>query len=198
MSSLWWYVARSSGIVAWALGIASVLWGTALATKVFGRRPRPAWLLDLHRFLGATTVVFVALHVLALMADSYVHFDVVDVLVPFASSWKPLAVAVGVLAFWLLALVEATSLVRSQLPKRVWHGIHLTSYAVAVLSSLHLLLAGTDAGNPVLRVATFGWIPLVLGMLLYRRLAPPPAPRIAAAAMARVPVAATAASPRPF
>jgi hypothetical protein len=91
VSSLWWYVARSTGIVAWALGIASVLWGTALATKVLGRRPRPVGLLDLHRFLGGATVLFVVLHVLSILADSYVHFGLVDVLVPFAADWQPAA-----------------------------------------------------------------------------------------------------------
>lgn len=44
-SQMIWYVARSSGIVTWALLAASVLWGLALTTKFMGRKPRPAWLL---------------------------------------------------------------------------------------------------------------------------------------------------------
>ena len=31
----WWYVTRASGIVAWLLLTASVLWGIVLSTKAF-------------------------------------------------------------------------------------------------------------------------------------------------------------------
>ena len=48
-----WYVARASGLVGWALLAAATLWGLALSTKIFGKRPRPNWILDLHRMLGA-------------------------------------------------------------------------------------------------------------------------------------------------
>ena len=64
-TQLWWYVARAGGLVSWALLAATVLWGLSLSSKVFGRRPRPAWLLDLHRYLGGLAVVFVGVHVAA-------------------------------------------------------------------------------------------------------------------------------------
>ncbi|MGI9644516.1 MAG: ferric reductase-like transmembrane domain-containing protein [Ilumatobacteraceae bacterium] len=152
-SEFWWYVARASGIVGWLLLTASVIWGILLASDLLARWRRPAWLLDLHRALAGLTVGFVAVHVGALIADSYVHFDLVDVLVPFASEWKTGAVALGVMAFWGLAVVQATSLAMRRLQRRVWRGIHLTSYAAFLLTSLHGTFAGTDATN-VLYVAT--------------------------------------------
>jgi hypothetical protein len=82
----WWFVSRSSGIVAWALAAFSVLWGMALSTRALGRQPRAPWLLDLHRFLGALTIVFVAVHMLGLFLDQYAHFSVADLLVPFATT----------------------------------------------------------------------------------------------------------------
>ena len=36
---LTWYMARSAGLVAWALLAASMLWGLALSSRVLGRRP---------------------------------------------------------------------------------------------------------------------------------------------------------------
>jgi DMSO/TMAO reductase YedYZ heme-binding membrane subunit len=188
---VWWHLSRATGIVAWALGVSSVLWGVALSTRALGSKPRAPWLLDLHRFLGGATVLFVALHVGSIVADSYVHFGVADVLVPFASGWKASAVAWGIIAFWMLLAVEATSLVRNRLPKRLWHGVHLASYLVAVLATAHLLTAGTDAGNPLLQVAAFAWVPITVFFLLYRWLAParrsardrvPAAARVVAAA----------------
>ena len=91
-----WYVARSAGLVSWTLLAAATLWGLALSTKVLGRNPKPGWILDLHRWLGGVSVVFVGVHVGVLLADQYVHFGVVDVLVPMASAWHPGWVAWGV------------------------------------------------------------------------------------------------------
>lgn len=157
-SELWWYLARASGIVAWAFAMASVVWGMALSTRVLGKRPKPAWLLDLHRYLGGATVVLALVHVAALVADSYVQLDVVDVLVPFASSYQPAPLAAGVIALWLLGAVELTSVFMKRLPRRAWHTIHLASYTVAALGTLHLFTAGTDASHPALVVgAVASW-----------------------------------------
>ena len=54
-----WYVARSSGIVAWATVTASILWGLTLSSRLVRKRGVPAWLLDLHRYLGTLSLVFV-------------------------------------------------------------------------------------------------------------------------------------------
>ena len=81
MNHTWWYLARSSGVVAWSLLAASVVWGLLLATRVLDRTPSPKWLNDLHRFLGGIAVVFTLLHVGTLVADSYVHFGAAEVLV---------------------------------------------------------------------------------------------------------------------
>jgi predicted ferric reductase len=91
-----------------------------LSTHVMGRNPRPAWLFDLHRFLGGLAVIFTGVHVAAVLLDSYVHFSVINVLVPFTGTWHPAAVAWGIVALYLLLAVELTSLVRSRIPKRLW------------------------------------------------------------------------------
>jgi predicted ferric reductase len=169
---LWWYVARASGIVGWALAVASIVWGLALSTRALGKKPRAPWLLDLHRFLGGLTVVFVLVHLLGLFLDTYVHFGLAELLVPFASSWKPLPVAWGIVGFYILLAVELTSLVRKHLPVKLWHGIHLASYGLYVVATIHLLTAGTDATNTVLRVACALSVGLITFFSLYRFIGP--------------------------
>ena len=164
----WWYVARAAGIVAWLLLTASVLWGIVLSTKAFPEHRRPAWLLDLHRWLGGLTVSFVAIHVLALIADNYTTFTLRDVTIPFASSWKPGAVALGVVAAWSLVAVELTSLAMRRLPRRVWHGIHLLSYLTFWLTSLHAALAGTDRSQVLYQATAAVSIALVAWSVVYR------------------------------
>jgi len=144
---LWWYVARSSGLVAWALLAASTLWGLALTTRAFDRRVAPRWLNDLHRFLGGLSVMFVAVHVTGVVADTFVHFGPAEVLVPLASSWHPWEVAWGIVAAYLLAAVELTSLLRARLPHRLWKGVHALSFVLFVAVTVHVLLAGTDTDD---------------------------------------------------
>jgi sulfoxide reductase heme-binding subunit YedZ len=168
MSEVWWYAARSAGLVAYVLLTGSVVFGLAISTRAMGRRARPAWLLDLHRWLGGLATIFVGVHLLALIADSYTQFDLIDVLVPFASSWHPTAVAWGVVAFWLLVAVELTSLARRRLPRRLWRVVHTVSFPLFVLSTLHFLFAGTDAWLPVMQMGVVAAVGLVAVLTFVR------------------------------
>ena len=141
---LTWYTARASGLVAWGLVLASIVWGLLLATRVLGRRPTPAWLLSLHRYLGALAVAFVGVHVGAILLDSYTSIGVVNVLVPFTGSWDPLALAWGTVAMYLLVAIEITSLVRDRLSVRAWRNVHLLSYFLFATATVHMVMAGTD------------------------------------------------------
>ena len=172
-SQVWWYVARSSGIVAWALLSASVVWGLLLSTKISttrlaARRLRPAWLLDLHRHLGGLAVIFTAIHVAGIVADSYVTFSWADVLVPMASQWRPGAVAFGVVAMYLLVAVEATSLAIRHLPRPLWRWVHRSSFVLYGTATWHGIAAGTDADNQWFRAAA--WVSVVVVVALTIRL----------------------------
>jgi DMSO/TMAO reductase YedYZ heme-binding membrane subunit len=166
----WWYLARATGYVAWALLTTSVISGLLLSTRLTKGRPSPAWILDLHRFLAGTAVSFTGLHIVGLVADSYVHFGAADLLLPFASGWRPGAVALGVVAMYLLAAVEISSLLMRRLPRRLWRGIHLLSYVAFWLATFHLVTAGTDAGRPASKIATALVIATVVFLSLVRAL----------------------------
>jgi predicted ferric reductase len=157
----WWYVARASGIVAWGLVTGSVVLGLWLSLRMSKKLPRPAWTLDLHRFIGGLAVVFTGVHLAGLVADSYVDFGVRELLVPFASGWQPGAVALGVVGVYLLVAIEVTSLLMKRLPRRFWRGVHFSSYALFVLATAHLLLAGTDASSVYLQWSALGACALV-------------------------------------
>jgi len=146
-----WYVARSSGIVTWALLAASVIWGLALTTRAFGRRARPAWILDLHRFLGGSALVFLGIHMTSISLDTYVHFGPVSLLVPFTGAWHPVAVGWGIVAMYLMVAVEVTSLLRTRLSPQLWRATHYAAFPLLFLGTVHALTAGTDRHTVVLR-----------------------------------------------
>lgn len=168
----WWFLARSTGIVAFAAVTAAVIVGLLISTRVAGNRPRPAWSLDLHRMLGGIALVMVVLHLLGLFLDSYVEFGVVDLLVPLASDWKPIAVAAGILGLYLLTAVQLSSLAMKRLPRKLWRVVHYAGFAAFWLAAVHGASAGTDAAHPAYVGGSIAAIVLVLFLTVYRALRP--------------------------
>lgn len=186
MSAAWWYANRASGLVAWALLAGSVILGLLLSGKALGRKVRPNWLQDLHRGLSGLAVAFVGVHVAAAVADSYVHFGLADVTVPFASGWKPVAIAWGIVSAYLLLAVEGSSLLRKHLPKKTWKLIHLASYPLFLSATAHGLTAGTDMPTTLGIGIAAGTTAAIAGLTAHRVVSEiekskqPPAPRIPA------------------
>lgn len=149
---IWWYLSRSSGIVALVLLVLSVVWGVLLATRALRHIDRPAWLLDLHKWLGGTALVMTGLHMLGLYLDGYIEFGFGELLIPGQSEFRPVAVAVGVLSFYVMLAVQITSYMRRWLSKQVWHGIHLLSYGLVWGAAIHAGMAGTDTINRAYQV----------------------------------------------
>jgi predicted ferric reductase len=144
---IWWYLSRSSGIVAMVLLVLSLVWGVLLATRALRPYDRPAWLLDLHKWLGGTSIVMTALHLVGLVMDDYIHFGLTDLFVPGASDYQPVAMAIGVVSMYVLVAVQITSYMRKRLSARVWRSVHVLSYALVWSAAIHAGMAGTDTTN---------------------------------------------------
>ena len=143
-SHFWWYLSRSAGTVAWLLVLASCAWGILLVTRLFRGYDRPAWLLDLHKWFGTLLLAATVLHLVALVGDNYSHFGPKELLIPFASSWHPRGVALGVLAMYMIAAIQITSWAMKKLPKKFWRAVHLSSYVSFILVTWHAITTGTD------------------------------------------------------
>ena len=168
---IWWFVGRTGGIMAMLLAALSVIWGLLVSTRLMQGTPSPKWLLAMHRWLGGLTVTFSAVHVLGLVADSFVEFSWLDILVPFASDWRPLPVALGVVTMYLLIAVQATSLAMKRIPRRWWKLIHLSSYLLFWTGLVHGATAGTDVGRPWYVIGSLTLTMLVLFLTVFGALA---------------------------
>ncbi|HSJ46171.1 MAG TPA: ferric reductase-like transmembrane domain-containing protein [Euzebyales bacterium] len=168
----WWFVIRASGLVAYALVSVTVIVGLLLSTRLVGRRPPPDWMLDWHRFVGGLGLVFTGLHLVSLLIDNYIEFSPIDLFVPFVATWRPVALGLGVLAFYMALAVQLTSLVRHRIPAGWWRRFHYLSVPVFVLATVHLLLAGTDATHPLVLLTVGGLSATILLLLWFRLPAP--------------------------
>ena len=167
-SATTWYAARAGGMLAYLLLSASVAVGLLMSGRArLQRWPRFA-LENVHRFLGILAGTFIVIHGGALLLDHVVPFSLGRLLVPGTASYRPLAVALGVVAAELLAALAVTNHYRKRVPHKLWRRLHMLNFAVWGLALVHGLSAGTDAFTTwaLLLYAGSAW--LVLALLVHR------------------------------
>jgi methionine sulfoxide reductase heme-binding subunit len=147
MSPTVWYTARSAGIVAYLLLSSSVVLGLSMSARASFPWPRFA-VEESHRFLTIVTAVFITLHGASLLLDKVSPISLGQELVPFASSYRPFAVGLGIVAAELMAAIGVTNALRKKIPHRFWRRAHYLTIAVWLSATAHGLLAGTDRADP--------------------------------------------------
>lgn len=143
-----WIGIRASGVTAWSLLTAVVVWGSLLKTQLLGRFAAPLKLLDLHRWLGVLALGFLIVHLGLLMIDPSVSFTIFQMLIPGLAPWQTIPVALGTVAFWLLIPVSMLGRLRARMGivgNRWFSRAHLAAYAAWPIATAHYVLAGTDA-----------------------------------------------------
>jgi methionine sulfoxide reductase heme-binding subunit len=158
----WWYLCRASGMVAWFITGLACMWGILLITRMLKPADRPAWLLDLHRWLGVLSVIVTLVHLLTLKAYTDAEFTWKDLFVPFSHEWQAWAISWGIFAFYLLVAVQISSYLMKKIPKRIWHAIHLSSYVMFVMATIHGVQVGTDRSNLAFVLIASGGTAIVL------------------------------------
>jgi sulfoxide reductase heme-binding subunit YedZ len=101
--------------------------------------------IDVHRQASLLALGLALLHSFVLLGDRYVRFTVGSVLLPFASPTEHwIAIGIGQLALYLLAVVMGSFYVRRAIGTRLWRAIHFASFAVFAMATLHGVQSGND------------------------------------------------------
>ena len=151
MTDFWWYLSRSTGIVATVLAVAALVWGFFFSSRNTGTRRRPNWWLDLHNYLGGLSLVFIGVHVVAAYLDANSGIGLVQVLVPGTATGARWAIGWGVIATYPFAATVFTSWPKRRFSRTVWRLVHLSSVGAVALATVHALQAGSDATTFLLR-----------------------------------------------
>ena len=189
---LLWFVSRGSGVVSLILLTAV----TALGLLSVGGWQRPGWprflTAELHGNLALMSVAFVAVHVTSVILDPFTALGVSAATIPFASSYRPIWVGLGVISVYLFLAMIVTSLLRDRIGIGAWRVIHFTAYAGWPLALAHGLGSGSDAFSVWLlpiEVACAAVVALALVWRLNAR---------GTRVLLKVVVAATADAPAPY
>ncbi len=145
--SLEWMLIRGSGLVAYLLLAASVLWGLVLSLGVLPKSVKNLTLL--HESLSVGALVATLVHMIGIAFDEFIDFDAAAVLVPGRAPWKPMAVAWGVAAFYGMVVVILSFYIRKHIGQSTWRSLHYLSFGVFLSALVHGLTAGTDTANPL-------------------------------------------------
>ncbi len=172
----YWYAARAAGLSAYLLLAFSVIWGLAISTKLMGRTGKGA-IYEAHRITSISVLGLTLLHVLSLLGDTYVKWDLKKLFLPFTSEYRPTAVAAGVIVLYLVAIVTASFYVRKQIGQKTWRRLHYVSFLTLGAAVFHGVAAGTDTGEPWARALYLGPALVVLFLVNLRLLGGASAPR---------------------
>lgn len=151
----YWFISRSSAMLAYLLLTLSVTWGLVQSGAILRSFIPPALALGLHNFLSWTALVMAAIHALVLLGDTYIQLDLLHLFIPFSAPYQPFWVGVGVIAFYLIFLLNLSFYVRKQIGQKNFRTFHYLSYLVYVLVTLHSLGSGTDSQS-LLRLYVLG------------------------------------------
>ena len=99
-----------TGIVAIVLLSLSTVIG--IASPALRSPTRRLVAISTHSAAAATGLVLLVGHIVLAIVDSYIHISPLAVVIPGASSWEPLRIGIGTIAFDLLLLLLVTTLTR--------------------------------------------------------------------------------------
>ena len=166
--NLTWVAARASGLLGYLLVTASVALGLALSLKV----RTPTWpryvTTEVHRRVALMALVFSVVHGITLWLDPFQAFTPGELIVPMASHYRPLWVALGIIAGDLAVAIYLSDRLRTRGSYPWWRRLHYLTFVAWILVTLHGLGAGADSRTPwAIDIYAAGTL-LVVGLIAIR------------------------------
>jgi sulfoxide reductase heme-binding subunit YedZ len=173
--SLYWYLTRSTGGVALLLLTISIVLGV-LDVQRWSSPRWPRFVVDsLHRNVSLLAMVFLVLHILTSLLDSFAPIGLLDAFIPFIGSYRPFWLGLGAVSFDLIVAVIITSLLRQRMGYGTWRTIHWLTYASWPIALLHGFGTGSDVKATWLLVLSIGCAAAVVAAVAARVLSGWPA-----------------------
>ena len=152
---LLWVVSRAAGTGALLFSSLAVGLGLSMAMRLV--KGRGVDLRVAHEALSLATLLALAVHVVALLGDSYFHPALTDV-------W----LTAGIVAAAAMAALGLSFYVRDRIGRKRWRRLHRFTSVAWLLSIAHALGEGTDAGLTWF-VVSLGVVGLPVALLLIAR-----------------------------
>jgi predicted ferric reductase len=166
----YWYLTRSTGAVALILLTFTVALGVIDAE----RWSSPAWprfVTDaVHRNLSLLALIFLVIHVLTAVLDSFAPIALTDGVIPFDGRYRPLWLGLGAVSFDLILAVLLTTLLRQRIGYASWRAVHWLSYLSWPIALVHSYGTGSDVKSGWMLWLGIACLAIVVTAILVRAL----------------------------
>lgn len=169
LDSALWALGRGTGVVALVMFTVSLVLGIVTRSGRVVPGVGRFGVAELHRTAALTGTALIALHLGTLLLDPFAQLRLVDLVVPFLGSYRPVWLGLGTLAVDLLLVITTVSLLRERVGPRVFRTVHWATYALWPIALVHALGNGSDNGTIWLR-AVAGVCVVAVGAALGWRL----------------------------
>lgn len=174
--SIWqtvtWDVARAGGFTAFGLLTLSVAVGLALTLHLQSPRWPRIINSELHNFLTLLALIFTGVHILAVWVDPFTNFGWNEVFIPFVSHYRPLWMALGIVAFYIGIAIGISTWLRPHIGYKWWRRLHVLTLLLFALVVVHGIATGSDT-RTWWGAAIYALSVLLVGILLWMRLVKP-------------------------
>lgn len=143
-----WIILRAAGIGAYIALWLAVAWGLISTTSLVTKRVSKPTSTLFHAVVASAGLALLVIHLGGLLLDRFMPFAPLDLLVPMRATFRPVAVALGIVAMDAMVVVLVSSWVRRHLSTKVWRAIHLLGVPAFAMALAHGLFAGTDSSRP--------------------------------------------------
>ncbi len=167
-----WDIARAGGFTAYILLTLSVALGLALTIRWQSARWPRLVNSELHNFFTLLSLIFVGIHVLAVLIDPFTSFGLAEVFIPLVSHYRPLWMALGIVGLYLGLAIGLSTWLRPIIGYRWWRRLHVLSLVLYALVTVHGIATGSDTRTWWGVLLYAGSVFLVGGLLLLRLLEP--------------------------
>ena len=145
----YWYLSRTSGVIAYLLVWVSVALGVGIKNRMAQAWPGGPTAVDLHQFASLFALALSVFHALILLGDRYANYSPSQIVTPFAITNPPaLWSGLGQIGFYLMVPVAFSFYARQFIGFRLWRLIHYASFVIYVFVTAHGIFAGTDTATP--------------------------------------------------
>ena len=174
LNTIWqnvtWDIARAGGFTAYILLTLAVIVGLALSTQIQSPSRWPRLLnSELHNFLTLLSTIFLVVHILAVWIDPFTHFGLNEILIPLASSYRPVWMALGIVGLYLGIAIGISTWLRPHIGYKLWRSLHVLTLGIFALATIHGIGTGSDTQTPW-ALGIYLVSSILVGSLLCRRL----------------------------
>jgi len=150
-----WVMARVAGLSSYASLAVAVVTGIALRSAVLDWLGSNRAVRSLHEYTTLLWIPLAALHMGALLLDATARIGLLDVVVPFRSSYGTLGIGIGALSLDVLVVVTFAAFLRRRMNRAAWTWLHRLAYLAFALIFIHAVLTGTDFSDPLVSAVTW-------------------------------------------